>query len=313
MYAVTSANIANSAVLANSTGIWTTGTVNALTISQGTNFVANSLGAFHVGQVNAASLTTTNFTANSGTATHSTQISSPSHITGDGLYVANNSTIFVGNNSISRVLTNTSVFTVGNSTVNATVNSTTFSGVALTANNASYLGGTAAAGFLSTSADANITGVHTHSANIVMNGTSGKIIANGGFGSVNYVLSSNGTGMYWADLTVSAVNTLATYTFTNTHTHGNTTQQANLVMANGYILASTINATSITTTTVTINTTAIASGANSYINATTHFISSNSTMNTVITANQITLNGANVMTTTSTLKVYYANNTQAFP
>lgn len=41
LYAVTSANIA-SAVQANSTGIFTTGTANAATLSVGTNFIANS-------------------------------------------------------------------------------------------------------------------------------------------------------------------------------------------------------------------------------------------------------------------------------
>jgi hypothetical protein len=182
----------------------------------------------------------------------------------------------------------------------------------LTANNASYLGGVAAANYVANSGDYTISGVHTHTANIVMSGAGAKIVANGGFGAVNYVLSSNGTGMYWADLTVSAVNTLATYTFTNNHTFGNTSQQANVIMANGYILASTVNATSITTTTVTINTIAVAVGANVTANATTMFVG-NSTVNTVITANQITLNGANVMTTTSTLKVYNAAGTQVFP
>ena len=54
-------------------------------------------------------------------------------------------------------------------------------------------------------------------------------------------------------------------------------------------------------------------GSNNFINVTHHVISSNSTTNTVITANQITLNGSNVVTTATAMKVYYANGTQAFP
>jgi hypothetical protein len=54
-------------------------------------------------------------------------------------------------------------------------------------------------------------------------------------------------------------------------------------------------------------------GANVFMNATHMFVSTNATMNTIITANQITLNGANVMTTATTLKVYYSNGTLAFP
>jgi len=323
LYATTSANIA-SAVQANSTGIWTTGTVNGATISATATFTANAT------LVNAAAINISN-QANVATlyAGTSANIASITLANASGLFVSNtvNATAFTTANSVvnttqisigtvnsttTGVVSNTTVILIGNSTVNATVNSTIFSGTSLSANNSAYLGGVAAANYVANSGDYTISGVHTHTANIVMSGAGAKIIANGGFGSVNYVLSSNGTGMYWADLTVSSVNTLAVYTFTNNHTFGNTSQQANVIMANGYILASTINATSITTTSVTINTIAVAVGANVTANATTMFVG-NSSVNTVITANQITLNGANVMTTATTLKVYYANNSQAFP
>jgi hypothetical protein len=54
-------------------------------------------------------------------------------------------------------------------------------------------------------------------------------------------------------------------------------------------------------------------GSNVYMNTTSIFVSTNATMNTIISANQITLNGANVMTTATTLKVYNAVGTQVFP
>jgi hypothetical protein len=56
LYATTSANIA-SAVQANSTGVWTTGTVNGAIHSVGSSFIANSLGVYHTGVVNASSVT----------------------------------------------------------------------------------------------------------------------------------------------------------------------------------------------------------------------------------------------------------------
>jgi hypothetical protein len=333
LYAVTSVNVA-SAVLANATGLWSTGTVNGAVISQGTNFVANSSGAYSTGTVNAATISTTNFTANSSTATHGTQLSSPLHTTGDGLYVANNSTIFVGNNSVSRSLANTTAIVVGNSSVNAYINSTSFSGVALTANNAAYLGGYAAETYVTSTANVTITGFYTISSNLTFTNTA-IINANGRFGTVNQLLASNGTAMYWADSSVVGANALYAYNWTNSHIWGNTTQQANITISNGYFINgnTTISSSALTngntsvnayvtqtgfvstngTITTNASTLGVYVGANSYINATTHFISSNATTNTVISANQITLNGANVMTTATTLKVYYANGTQAFP
>ena len=54
-------------------------------------------------------------------------------------------------------------------------------------------------------------------------------------------------------------------------------------------------------------------GANVFINATHIFVSTNATMNLVMTANQITLNGANVITTSTVSKIFYANGIQAYP
>jgi hypothetical protein len=67
----------------------------------------------------------------------------------------------------------------------------------LTANNANNLGGVAAASYVNTSAAYTISGVHTHSANLVMSTTAG-ISANGGYGTAGQVLTSNGTTVYWA-------------------------------------------------------------------------------------------------------------------
>ena len=106
----------------------------------------------------------------------------------------------------------------------------------LTANNSNNLGGVAAASYVNTSGAYTISGVHTHNANIVF-GTSAVIIANGALGTSGQVLTSNGSGMYWA--TASAgVNTDAQYTWSNTQTFNanviiNNDKNLNFKTANG--------------------------------------------------------------------------------
>ena len=83
--------------------------------------------------------------------------------------------------------------TIGNTSSNATINSTSFSA---TANNATNLGGVAAASYVNTSGAYTITGIHTHTANLVVNAA---IIAGGTSGSAGQVLTSNGSGnVYWS-------------------------------------------------------------------------------------------------------------------
>jgi len=125
---------------------------------------------------------------------------------------------------------------VGNASVNATINSTAFTGTAnntsfvgtvsaanvvsnaqltanlanyqttaglsanvatLSSNNASYLGGVAAASYVNTSGAYTRTGVTTFSANLIISTTAG-ISANGSFGTANQVLTSNGSTVYWS-------------------------------------------------------------------------------------------------------------------
>jgi hypothetical protein len=66
----------------------------------------------------------------------------------------------------------------------------------LTANNASYLGTVAAANYVQNSGAYTISGIHTYSANIIMS-NGNVIVANGSFGANAYILTSNGTSMYW--------------------------------------------------------------------------------------------------------------------
>ena len=109
------------------------------------------------------------------------------NLTDKKLYSSNGSAIF-------EPAANVTTLYVGNSSVYTTVDSTAFSG---TANNASYLGGVAAASYVNTSASYTITGVHTHSANLIISSGSG-ISANGSFGTAGQVLTTNSSAVYWS-------------------------------------------------------------------------------------------------------------------
>jgi ribosomal protein L13 len=297
LYATTSANIA-SAVQANATGLWTTGTVNAASHTVGATFTANAT------LVNAAAI---NITGQVNTAT---------------FYAT--TTANVGAN----VQLTTSTLSIGNSTVNATVNSTTFSGISLTANNASYLGGIIATSYLSATANINFTGANiyfgnsTTTSNVYFQNNS-VIYANNRFGTVNQILSSNGTAMYWADSSSAATNTLYAFTWTNTHTHGNTTQQANVVYANGVIIANsafgtagqalTSDGTKMYWSTIVVNAAAQYSWTNTHTFSNTVTFNANSFATTMANGTSNTSIATTAYVQNSLARIYYANGTQAFP
>lgn len=106
--------------------------------------------------------------------------------------------------------------------------------------------------------------------------TTGAISANGSLGTNGQVLASNGTATYWTS--VVGVDANAQYSFTNTISFSNT----------------------------------ISFGSNLTVNTSTIFLG-NSSVNTSITAGLMTINGSNVVTTATALKVYYANNSLAYP
>jgi hypothetical protein len=135
--------------------------------------------------------------------TDSRTLSGNLNFTGTNNYFS--SSVRVGAN----VTVNTSSYLVGNSTVNtnitsgsvslsgAIVNSTIYTG---SANNASYLGGVAAASYVNSSGSYTISGVHTHTANIILSNSMG-VSANNSYGTDGQVLTSNGTTIYWSTVT----------------------------------------------------------------------------------------------------------------
>lgn len=149
---------------------------------------------------------------------------------------ANNANYVKANNGITSNSSGVFVTQGTGTVVNATgvhVNSTYIG--TLSSNNASFLGGVAAASYVNTSGTYTITGVHTHNANIAI-GTSARLIANGVMGTNGQILTSNGTTVYW-ETPAAATNTAAQYAWTNNHTFtanltvGNTTTNSSFLIS----------------------------------------------------------------------------------
>ena len=133
---------------------------------------------------------------------------------------------------------------LGNTSANATINSTVYTG---SANNASYLGGVAAANYVNTSGNYTLSGNTTFSANLIIAATGEIIInaaagisANGTFGTAGQLLTSNGSAVYWST-TSTGVNLASSYAFTNTTASGNATSGA-ITTAGGLGVANNIYA-----------------------------------------------------------------------
>ena len=248
LYATTSANIA-SAVQANSTGLWTTGTVNGAVHSIGATFIANTTGVYHTGTMNAASHTVgTSFTANS-TLVNAAAINVTGQTNTGTLFVTTSANIgtAVIANSIGLTTTgfvnatgavNAASHTVGTAfTANSTVVNAVsyYSGTLLVANttviNATHLGG-------------QLPGYYTNATNI-----------------------TTGT-LPWAQAPTGTVNTSGSFTLAgNTTLAGtNTVISSNLTVsgANVNISGSNVNITANTNlagTNTTISSNVILTGA----------------------------------------------------
>lgn len=236
---------------------------------------------------------------------------------------ANSATYVLANSGI--VSNSTGVFVNGNTgvvvnTAGVFVNSTYIA--TISANNASYLGGTVASGYQTTAGlSANVATLSANNASYLGTVAAASYVQNTDSRTLSGNLNFTGVNNYFTNIYVGANN----YMNVTTHFLGNSTVNTNIsagsISVNGAVIANnsgvyatgTVNAASHTTSFATVNATTIAAGANNFMNATHHFISTNSTMNVVMTANQITLNGANVITTTTVVKIYYANGTQAYP
>ena len=241
--------------IANSTAIVGTGfanittSVNSAAHTVGTSFIANATGVYHTGTVNAASHTVgALFTANS-TLVNAAAI----NITGQ----TNTATFFATTsaNVGTNVQANTTAFFVAaNSTVNTIITATSItqrstSSTPLTANEIGiYHTGTinAAAHTVGSNFSANTTRV--------VIGTGVGLQANGGIGTANQVLRSDGTSVYWAD----DLGDIQSVTAGNGLTGGGTTGALTIdvVAANG-ITAAADSIYAVGGPTMTVNATGI--------------------------------------------------------
>jgi len=193
-----SANIAGNLVVSGNVAISGNLTISGNTVSIGANNLAvlDSVISLHT-QANLAPWTT-NDGQNIGVSFHyyngadSQALLDLDNSSGRLIWWANSTDAILGNPSGTALGTfQANTLWVGTNTVYTVVNSTGFSG---TANNSLYLGGTAAANFVQNSGAYTISGVHTHTANVVLAG----LIANGSIGSSGQYLTSNGSSTYWS-------------------------------------------------------------------------------------------------------------------
>mgnify|MGYP007071602929 CR=1 FL=1 len=190
----------------------------------------------------------------------------------------------------------------------------------LTANNAGNLGGVAAANYINISDAYSISGVHTHTANIVVgNSTVNTVFSNGSIRVNNGNLSINATALAIGNATVNTVVSAASITLNgvnvNTAITGNAaTAYANAV-ANAAAIYQTTAGLSANVATLTANNSTNLGGipSTSYVNTsgaytisgihtyTANIVVGNSTVNTQISNGAIVISGSNTITIGTTL------------
>lgn len=146
------------------------------------------------------------------------------------------------------------------------------------------------------------------------NGSNTQFTVTGGYSSYQLDVYVNGVKLY--NGTEVDVSNGSIITFTSAPPNGSLIEVVGTSSSNpsNYITnnySGTLSGQLTFSNTITFSNT-VSFGSNVTANASTIFVG-NSTVNTSVTANQITLNGSNVVTTATALKVYYANGTQAFP
>jgi hypothetical protein len=410
----------------NASSVTTTGViVNTTAIAVGANVVVNSSAQFvgntsqyanvSAGQIvlsgNSTNTSTINSTSFTGTANNALYLANSAaanyvqntdsrtlsgNLTFSAANVYFNNGLFIGAN----VVANTTAVLIGNSTVNtmatagqiqfsggATVNSTIYTGIAYTANNATNLGGIAAANFVAnttsglvsnssgtfinpntgivanstglfvnaayintisannsaylgdiaaanyvqSAVNTNITGIYTYGANVVFSNGS-VLIANGSFGTNTQVLISNGTSMYWG--TFSANNALslggvnAAFFVQNTDSRvlsGNLSfTGANIsfsnttgIWANGSLGTAgqglLSNGSAVYWGTAGVNTAAQYTWSNTQTFQNTITFSSSPSVPTAANGTSNTQAASTAYVQNSLTRIYYANGTQAFP
>ena len=266
---------------------------NSTTVSIGGVLVANSSGtnnAFFLGGVPATSFqTTAGLSANVATLTSyntlyvgavpvSNVVTTPM-LSNIVFTLTSNNTSYVGTVAAANVVSNSQLSSnLSNyvSTTNLTNNLANYQTTAGLNANVSALG------YINTAASYTITGVHTYSSNVTVNGTlavNTVIALNGSNGTAGYVLTSNGnSNVYWS---IPGVNASAQYIWSN-----NQTYQGNVSFSN-YIFGTYVNATSYTTGSTGTGTGGVSTN-------TTTIVIGNNTINTNITSAGLSVNAVTI-------------------
>jgi len=257
----------------------------------GTKLVVNT-STFFVGNSTVNTITTEGQISLSGQTINSTAYTGLSYTANNSSYlggiaaanyVANTGSGLIANSTGTFINPNTGI--VANST-GVFVNSSYIA--TISSNNASYLGGVAAASYVNTTGAYTISGVHTHSANMVFS-NGNVIIANGGFGTNTQVLISNGTSMYWGTFSANDAVSLGG------------------VNAAAYV---------VNTDSRTLSGNLVLSGANVTVTGNMRFANGSQLIanNGFGTAGQVLVsNGTSMYWGAGGITVYYANGTQAYP
>lgn len=224
-----------------------TTSVNAASHTIGTTLIANTLGVYHTGVVNAASHTTTGVTANV------TGVYPASNATGTALGLSTARWIINGNTlNLSGVLTTTSGINANGSLGTAgqvlTTNGTVAYWAAIAVNTSASYTWTGSHTFTNFVSIGNSTSNTELSAGTVsFNNTA--IEANGSPGTAGQVLTTNGSDVYWSTITASSgVNVDAQYIWTNTHTFNANVTLNSQLFANDVTISGNLLVTGTTTT-----------------------------------------------------------------
>jgi hypothetical protein len=229
---------------------------------------------------------------------------------------------------------NTTSFFVGNTTVNTnitggqiaisgvTVNSTIYQG---TANNANNLNGQLAsyytnatnittgtlsmaqlgANVVNTSAAFTITGVHTYQANLIVGNSTINVATTNSSITINAGNTAvlNGSSLAVGNATINAVVNTSGFYVNGSAVYTNATNLTTGTLPDARLSSAVVNTSANFTISGNINFTGtntnfatVYAGVNSYINTTSHFVG-NSTVNTNITAGQISISGVTINST----------------
>lgn len=288
-----------------------------------------------------ATINATNYSGTANNANNLAGAAASAYVNTSGNYtVAGNinftaaNVFFTNINVGANVDVNTTSFFIGNTTVNTnitggqvsisgiTVNSTIYQG---TANNANNLNGQAAsfytnatnittgtlpmaqlgANVVNTSAAFTITGVHTHSANLIVGNTTINVATTNSTITINAGNTAvlNGSALAVGNATVNAVANTTGFFVNGSAIYTNATNLTTGTLPDARLSSAVVNtsgnftvAGNINFTGANVNFATAYAGVNSYINTTSHFVG-NATVNTNITAGQISLSGVTINST----------------